>query len=138
MNKDNSRFDEFKQKFDRINAPLKQKLKYYFLTAHPGSQMKDAQLLSRKIEELKYENCESTQIFTPTHMSVSSCMYYTGLNPFTLEPIYVPYEYSEKKKQKNILYPSNLQPQRKNKQPIARKRSYHNHSKHPKRKKNNS
>lgn len=140
MNKDNSRFDEFKQKFDQINKPLQQTLKYYFLTAHPGSEMQDALLLRRKIKLLHYENCESIQIFTPTPMSISSCMYYTGLNPFTMEPVYVPYGYNEKKKQKNVLYPQNFQkPEKSDRSPRKKtfKSSPSKYSKHPKRKKNN-
>jgi len=106
MNKPNNRFDEFKEKFDQINKPLKQHLKYYFITAHPGNKMEDVYNLREKLEELGFQNTESIQIFTPTPMSISTCMYYTGLNPYTLEPIYVPYTYNEKKKQKNLLYPS--------------------------------
>ncbi len=105
MNKPNDKFDEFKKKFDKINKPLKQQLKYYFITAHPGSTMEDVNDLRKKLEELGFHNTESIQIFTPTPMSISTCMYYTGLNPYTLEPVYVPYTYNEKKKQKNLLYP---------------------------------
>jgi len=108
MNKDNSRFEEFQAKFDKINNPLHQTLKYYFITAHPGSTMEDARDLRRKLQKLGFKNTESIQIFTPTPMSISTCMYYTGLNPYTLEKVYVPYSYNEKKRQKNILYPSNL------------------------------
>ncbi|MHA1717926.1 MAG: YgiQ family radical SAM protein [Promethearchaeota archaeon] len=106
MNKPNERFDEFKKKFDEMNKTLKQHLKYYFITAHPGSTMKDVYFLRDKLEELGFQNTESIQIFTPTPMSVSTCMYYTGLNPYTLKPVYVPYTYNEKKKQKNVLYPN--------------------------------
>ncbi|MHA2000686.1 MAG: YgiQ family radical SAM protein [Promethearchaeota archaeon] len=108
MNKDNSRFDEFQAKFNKINNPLHQTLKYYFITAHPGSTMDDARDLRRKLQKLGFKNTESIQIFTPTPMSISTCMYYTGLNPYSLEKIYIPYSYNEKKRQKNILYPSNL------------------------------
>ncbi|WP_457557759.1 YgiQ family radical SAM protein [Candidatus Harpocratesius sp.] len=104
MNKDNSRFSEFFRKFHQLNPDPKQGLKYYFITAHPGSTMEDAQLLRNKICKLGEKNTESIQIFTPTPMSVSTCMYYTGLNPYTKESIYVPYTYREKKDQKNILF----------------------------------
>ncbi len=105
MNKDNTRFDEFKQKFDQINKPLRQSLKYYFITAHPGSTTEDAYKLREKLQTLGFHNTESIQIFTPTPMSISTCMYYTGLNPYTMKPIYVPYTYQEKKTQKRVLYP---------------------------------
>lgn len=104
MNKNNQNFDLFVKNFQEINENLGQELKYYFLTAHPGSTMKDAQFLRKKIQHLGEKNSESIQIFTPTPMSISTCMYYTGLNPFTLKPIYVPYTYREKKEQKNVLY----------------------------------
>jgi len=116
MNKPNDRFDEFKEKFDEINKHLKQHLKYYFITAHPGSTMEDVYDLREKLGELGFQNTESIQIFTPTPMSISTCMYYTGLNPYTLEPVYIPYTYNEKKKQKNLLYPSNQDHIRKNRE----------------------
>ncbi len=107
MNKPNDKFEEFREKFDKINAKVNksQSLKYYFITAHPGSTMKDAAFLGEKIRELGYKNTESIQIFTPTPMSIAACMYYTGLNPSTLEKVYVPWTYKEKKEQKRILYP---------------------------------
>ncbi len=116
MNKPNDKFDEFKEKFDQINKTLKQHLKYYFITAHPGSTMEDVHNLREKLEDLGFQNTESIQIFTPTPMSISTCMYYTGLNPYTLEPVYIPYTYNEKKKQKNLLYPSQRESLRDNRE----------------------
>ncbi len=104
MNKPNDRFEVFKAKFDAKAGAKKYFLKYYFITAHPGSTMEDAKYLKRKIRILGKKSTESIQIFTPTPMSISTCMYYTGLNPSTLEPIYVPHTYKEKKEQKRILY----------------------------------
>jgi radical SAM superfamily enzyme YgiQ (UPF0313 family) len=72
------------------------------MTAHPGSTMKEAKELARAIKRLK--NAESVQIFTPTPMTVSTCMYYTGMDPKTKKKIYVPYTYSEKKEQKRIIF----------------------------------
>ena len=72
------------------------------MTGHPGSTLVEVKKLAIKLKKLK--NTESIQLFTPTPMTVSTCMYYTGLNPHTLEKVYVPYTYNEKKKQKNILY----------------------------------
>ena len=71
------------------------------MTAHPGSSMNEAEELRIAIKKLKYS--EQVQIFTPTPMTVSTCMYYTGLNPFTKKPIYIPYTFQEKKEQKRIL-----------------------------------
>jgi uncharacterized radical SAM protein YgiQ len=105
MNKDNSHFVEFKRKFETYNASRGQTLRYYFMTAHPGSTMEDAEMLRKLLSKL--ENIENVQIFTPTPMSISTCMYYTGLNPFTMKPVYVPYSYNEKKKQKHTLFRNN-------------------------------
>ena len=102
MNKDTGKFEKFKKMFEKHNKELNQEMKFYFMTAHPGSTIEDAEELGKKLRELR--NTESIQIFTPTPMTMSTCMYYTGLNPLTLEKIYVPYTYNEKKKQKNILY----------------------------------
>jgi len=102
MNKNTGKFEDFKKMFDKYNKPLNQELKYYLMTGHPGSSMDEVKELASKIKQMK--NAESVQLFTPTPMTVSTCMYYTGLNPFTMEKVYVPYTYAEKKKQKNILY----------------------------------
>jgi len=64
--------------------------------------MKDAYELANKIKKLK--NSEAVQIFTPTPMTNSTCMYYTGLNPKTKKQIYVPRSYKEKKDQRRILW----------------------------------
>jgi len=72
------------------------------MTAHPGSSMKEAQELADEIKKLP--NAELVQVFTPTPMTVSTCMYYTSLNPKTKEKIYVPYTYLEKKEQKRIIF----------------------------------
>ncbi|MBS3122039.1 YgiQ family radical SAM protein [Candidatus Woesearchaeota archaeon] len=107
MNKDTyingiDKFEIFKRMFEKINKPLSQYLKYYIMTGHPGSTMEEVIFLEKKLKQLK--NTESIQLFTPTPMTISTCMYYTGLNPFTLEKVYVPYTYHEKKVQKNVLY----------------------------------
>jgi radical SAM superfamily enzyme YgiQ (UPF0313 family) len=72
------------------------------MIAHPGSSMKEAKELADVIKEIS--GSESVQIFTPTPMSVSTCMYYTGMDPKTKKKIYVPYTYSEKKEQKRLIY----------------------------------
>jgi uncharacterized radical SAM protein YgiQ len=103
MNKsDNGSFSKFKKMFEKHNQPLNQYLNYYFMTGHPGSTLEDAEELAIQLKKLK--NVESVQLFTPTPMTVSTCMYYTGIEPKTMKPIYVPYTYNEKKKQKNIIF----------------------------------
>jgi uncharacterized radical SAM protein YgiQ len=98
MNKNYGNLDEFILKFKKLNCG---ELAYYFMVAHPGSTMQDASELASKRKKLK--NSESVQIFTPTPMTVSTCMYYTGLDPKTKKQIHVPKSYKEKKDQKRIL-----------------------------------
>ena len=64
--------------------------------------MNEAKELANTIKNL--ENAETVQVFTPTPMTVSTCMYYTGLDPKTKKKIYVPYTYHEKKEQKRIIF----------------------------------
>jgi radical SAM superfamily enzyme YgiQ (UPF0313 family) len=63
--------------------------------------MKEAKELADKMKNMK--NTKSVQIFTPTPMTNSTCMYYTGLNPKTKEKIYVARSYKDKKDQRRIL-----------------------------------
>jgi uncharacterized radical SAM protein YgiQ len=99
MNKPNLKFDEFREMFEKMETG--KKLKYYFMVGHPGCNIEENKILKQKIKSLGSR--EFTQIFTPTPMTVSTCMYWTGINPFTMEKVYVPYSYNEKKKQKNMI-----------------------------------
>jgi len=98
MNKNKGDLDEFIRRFERLGCG---ELSFYFMVGHPGTSMKEAKELALMIKQLK--NISSVQIFTPTPMTVSTCMYYTGLNPRTKKPIYIPHSYQEKKDQKRIL-----------------------------------
>lgn len=98
MNKNKGELDNFIKRFKELNCG---ELSYYFMVGHPGTTMAHAKELAEKMRVLK--NTEAVQIFTPTPMSVSTCMYYTGLNPKTREKIYVPRSYKEKKDQRRIL-----------------------------------
>jgi radical SAM superfamily enzyme YgiQ (UPF0313 family) len=76
------------------------------MVAHPGTGAKEAQELARHLQGLKKEGerpVEGVQIFTPTPMTRSTCMYYTGKDPLTGEPVYVPRTFAEKKEQKRML-----------------------------------
>ncbi len=59
------------------------------MSGHPGCTVNDMVELAEYIRDRQLYT-EQVQDFTPTPMSVSTCMYYTGMNPFTLEPVYVP------------------------------------------------
>jgi len=103
MGKDNSRFDEFLAYYTAINARKKQGLRYYFMIGHPGDTLNDVMFLRDIIKKKHLENIEQFQVFTPTPMTLSSCMYWTGLNPVTGEKIDVVYDYHTKKKLKRIM-----------------------------------
>jgi uncharacterized radical SAM protein YgiQ len=81
-------------------------LKYYFMVAHPGTTDKEARELAeyvRSLERSGEKPVEGVQIFTPTPMTRSTCMYHTGLDPITGASVYVPRPYAEKKAQKRML-----------------------------------
>ncbi len=83
-----------------------QHLKYYFMVAHPGSSEKEAKELAayiRKLERTGERPVEGVQVFTPTPMTRSTAMYYTGKDCLTGEPVYVPRPYAEKKAQRRLL-----------------------------------
>jgi len=105
MNKNHGDLKQFINMFNKIvsSSPelIGKELSFYFMTAHPGSSMTEAKELSEFIKHFK--NAESVQIFTPTPMTNSTCMYYTGLDPKTKKQLYVPHTYSEKKEQKRII-----------------------------------
>lgn len=100
MNKDYGDLDEFIKNFNEIKSG--KKLSFYFMTAHPGSTIKEAKELAKYMKNL--ENSECVQIFIPTPMTNSTCMYYTSLDPRTKKEIYVPYTYNEKKEQKRVIF----------------------------------
>jgi uncharacterized radical SAM protein YgiQ len=103
MGKDNGRFDEFLRYFTAINQDKKQGLRYYFMIGHPGDNLNEVLFLREIIKQKHLENIEQFQLFTPTPMTVSTCMYWTGLNPFTRKKIDVVYDYHTKKKLKRVM-----------------------------------
>ena len=107
MNKDGRRFEEFRRLFHQLNNSRRQHLKYYFMVAHPGTTRKNALELKRAIHRLQQEGdhhpLEGVQIFTPTPMTLSTCMYYTGRDPATGKTVPVSRSFQEKKEQKRML-----------------------------------
>ena len=93
-------FHEFKKKYDRINKKhgLKQPLIPYFISSHPGSEMEDMANLAAETKDMGFR-LEQVQDFTPTPMTVATIIYYTGLHPYTLRPVYTAKSKREKKKQ---------------------------------------
>ena len=96
-------FDRFRKEFAMLQKD-KQKKQYilpYFMSGHPGCTISDMILLAEYIRDNQLYT-EQVQDFTPTPMSFSTCMYYTGLNPFTMEPVHVP-KGQEKRIQRALL-----------------------------------
>jgi uncharacterized radical SAM protein YgiQ len=84
-----SLFYDFKKLFDKINAEenLHEQLIPYFISSHPGCREEDMAELSVITRQLNF-HLEQVQDFTPTPMTVSTEMWYTGYDPYTLEPVY--------------------------------------------------
>lgn len=96
---------EFRDRFLKISREKgkKQFLTYYFLAAHPGCTEMDMKRLKSFVNKNLKLGPEQVQIFTPTPSTYSTLMYYTGLDPFTGEKIFVEKDPVCKKKQKDIL-----------------------------------
>jgi len=105
---DNGALLFFKNAFDEANRKrnLKQFLTYYFIAAHPGCTDDDMHTLKRYVSHHLHITPEQVQIFTPTPSTWSTAMYYTGVNPFTNEPIHVTRGLRAKQAQKDILVPA--------------------------------
>ena len=97
-------YESFLQEFDKITKAC-HKEQYavpYFMSSHPGCGLKEAVELAEYIRDLGYTP-EQVQDFYPTPATVSTCMYYTGLNPLTMEPVYVPDNPHEKAMQRALI-----------------------------------
>jgi uncharacterized radical SAM protein YgiQ len=93
--------EKFVSIFSEINRETGQCLKYYIIAGHPGSSRIENEDLKKFVRKVGKDAI--IQIFTPTPMSMSTCMYYTGIDPRTGKEIYVPRGFSDKKVQKNEL-----------------------------------
>ena len=82
-------FQEFKRIFDRINREeaLNQQLIPYFISSHPGCTEEDMAELAVLTRQMDF-HLEQVQDFTPTPMTVSTEAWYTGLHPYTLQPVF--------------------------------------------------
>ena len=99
---------KFRELFQRFSRGKKQHLKYYFMVAHPGTSEKEARELAAAVRNLEAggeKPVEGVQIFTPTPMTRSTCMYYTGRDPRSGKDVFVPRTYAEKKSQRNLPSP---------------------------------
>jgi uncharacterized radical SAM protein YgiQ len=93
-------FHEFKKKYDKINKKhgLNQPLIPYFISSHPGSKEEDMANLASETKDMGFR-LEQVQDFTPTPMTVATVIYYTGVHPYTLRPIYTAKSKHEKRQQ---------------------------------------
>ena len=97
-------YDAFCRKFERLNRDygLKQYVVPYLISSHPGSTMKEAVDLAEAVRDMGYMP-EQVQDFYPTPSTMSTCMYYTGVDPRTMEPIYVARDPHEKAMQRALI-----------------------------------
>lgn len=96
------RFRDFFNKVNRESG-MHQQLIPYFISSHPGCTTKDMAALAAETKRMNYHP-EQVQDFTPTPMTLSTCMYYTGINPYTMEPVYVAKDRQDKKKQNDYFF----------------------------------
>ncbi len=100
----NSVYEKFADKFKKINRQLgkEQYLVPYLMSSHPGSTLKDAIKLAEYIRDIGYMP-EQVQDFYPTPSTISTCMYYTGVDPRNMQPVYVPRNPHEKAMQRALI-----------------------------------
>lgn len=96
---------KFRQLFLRINdeAGLKQQLIPYFISSHPGCTKLEMQQLADETKKMRYRP-EQVQDFTPTPMTLSTTMFYTGIDPYTGQKVYVARTAEEKKEQNQYFF----------------------------------
>lgn len=101
---ENGVYQDFVKKYKAINQKLnkEQYLVPYLMSSHPGSTMKEAIELAEYLRDLGYMP-EQVQDFYPTPSTISTCMYYTGVDPRTMKPVYVPKNPHEKAMQRALI-----------------------------------
>ena len=103
-------FLTFKKWFEEANRELgkKQYLVPYFMSSHPGCTLEDAIELAEFLRD-QHMYPEQVQDFIPTPGSLSTCMYYTGINPFDGKPVYVAKKGRDKAKQRALMQYKNIE-----------------------------
>jgi len=96
---------EFKRRFDEFSrqSGLKQFLTYYLIAAHPGCTDDDMHRLKQFASRELHISPEQVQLFTPLPSTYSALMYFTGLDPFSLKPLFVEKDPARREKQKQII-----------------------------------
>lgn len=97
-------YNKFVDEFYKINdkVGLKQFVVPYLISSHPGSRLKDAIMLAEYIRDMGYMP-EQVSDFYPTPGTLSTCMYFTGLDPRTGEKVYIPKTREEKQMQRALM-----------------------------------
>lgn len=100
----NSVYEKFIDRYKRVNAKTgkQQYVVSYLMSSHPGSTLKEAVELAEYVRDIGYMP-EQVQDFYPTPSTISTCMYYTGVDPRTMKPVYVPHNPHEKAMQKALM-----------------------------------
>lgn len=100
----NSVYESFIERYQRVNAKTgkQQYVVPYLMSSHPGSTLREAVELAEYVRDIGYMP-EQVQDFYPTPSTISTCMYYTGVDPRTMEPVYVPHNPHEKAMQKALM-----------------------------------
>lgn len=101
---ENSVYEKFIDRYKRVNAKTgkQQYVVPYLMSSHPGSTLKEAVELAEYVRDIGYMP-EQVQDFYPTPSTISTCMYYTGVDPRTMKPVYVPHNPHEKAMQKALM-----------------------------------
>ena len=94
----------FAEKYAQLNQQerMNQFLVPYLMSSHPGCTMKDAVALAEYLRDISHQP-EQVQDFYPTPSTLSTVMYYTGLDPRTMQPVYVPKDPREKAMQRALM-----------------------------------
>ena len=97
-------YEEFTRQFYKMNERIgkEQYLVPYLMSSHPGSTLKEAVELAEYCRDLGYMP-EQVQDFYPTPSTLSTCMYYTGVDPRTMQKVYVPKSPHEKAMQRALI-----------------------------------
>lgn len=100
-----AQFGQFKKTFDRINrdSGLRQQLIPYFISSHPGCTEEDMAQLAIITKQLNFK-LEQIQDFTPTPMTLSTEIFYSGINPYTMQPVYTARTEHEKQAQRQFFF----------------------------------
>ena len=98
-------YERFYRFFEQVNAEagMRQQLIPYFISSHPGCTNQDMQQLAECCRQMHYRP-EQVQDFTPTPMTLATTMFYTGINPYTMQPVYVAKTKEEKQRQNSYFF----------------------------------